>query len=103
MVSHTSDGAFTFRVFSPGSGSVRVVGDFTGWERKPVHMIKGTDGWWSAEVHLPEGEHEFCYLVDGTTWLPDYAAHGVRRNSLGGWISRVHVGARERAPRSLAA
>ena len=103
MVSHTNESVFTFRMFSPGSESVWVVGDFTGWERSAVHMVKGVDGWWSAEVDLPEGEHEFCYLVDSTTWLPDYAAHGVRRNSAGGWVSRVHVSVAERERRGLAA
>ena len=29
----------------------------------------GSNGFWSAVVPLPGGEHAFMYLVDGTTWV----------------------------------
>jgi hypothetical protein len=46
---------------------------------------------------LTPGDHDFSYLVNGSHWLADYAATGVKRNGFGGWVSQVHV-AREDSP-----
>lgn len=48
-------------------------------------------GWWEIIAEVPEGEHEFCYLVDSSIWLADYAAHSVRLSGYGGWVSRLVV------------
>lgn len=29
----------------------------------------GSNGLWSVVVPLPEGEHAFMYLIDGTRWI----------------------------------
>ena len=88
--------AFThvFRVYLPHAEAVELVGGFSGWRASPIPMMRENSGWWFARLELPPGDHDFSYLVDGSTWLPDYAASGVRRNGYGGWVSQVAVPAR---------
>lgn len=82
---------FVFRVYLPQASEVQLVGSFTNWRDRGVAMTREDTGWWTAAVPLPEGDHDFCYLVNGSTWLADYAASGVKRNSFGGWVSQLHV------------
>jgi len=116
MVTFESDGSLTFRVYLPHASSVELVADFTEWaesrlalkreegprerssrlsERgvvdEPLGDASGARGWWSLRVTAPEGDHAFSYLVDSTWWLPDYAAHGVKRNEHGNWTSLLFV------------
>jgi hypothetical protein len=60
------------------------------------------DGWWEARAPIPTGDHLFSYVVDGGSWLPDYAAHGIKANGFGGWVSQLCV-AGERAAMATAA
>lgn len=92
MVRTTSTGRVQFRVFLPHASRVEVVGDFTDWRAAAAPMARQGAGWWEAELDLSRGEHTFCYLVDGSIWLADYAAHGVRLSSYGGWVSQLQVG-----------
>lgn len=91
MVTIDEGGVGRFRVFLPGARQVQLVGDFTGWQHRPVAMRHGVDGWWSADVALPEGDRSFQYLIDGSVWVPDYAAQGLERNQFGTWVSLLHV------------
>lgn len=86
-----------FRVYLPQATSVELVGAFTNWRDCPIRLEREHSGWWTARLDLPPGDHDFSYLVDGSTWLPDYAASGVRRNGFGGWVSQVVVPAARRA------
>ena len=88
----------TFSIYLPHAERVEVVGSFTGWEERPVAMRRGRgedSGWWSAKLHVPDGDHEFSYLVDNQYWMPDYAATGVHRNQYGRWTSDLSVGSNE--------
>lgn len=89
MVFADGDGQYRFRVYLPAAARVEVVGAFTGWHRAPVPMLRHEPGWWEARVEIEPGEHEFCYLVDGSVWLADYAASGVRISGHGHWVSRL--------------
>lgn len=91
MISSVPTGATRFRVFLPHASSVQVVGTFTDWRNAAIAMDRQHPGWWEVEVQVEEGEHQFCYLVDGHLWLADYAAHGVKLNGYGGWVSRLRV------------
>lgn len=96
MVIAHQDGNYEFRVYLPEARSVELVGTFTDWRSRAVAMNRESSGWWSVQVHLdaPNGrsvDHDFSYLVNHETWLPDYAASGVKRNSFGGWVSQLHV------------
>lgn len=48
--------------------SVRVVGEFNGWEGTPLARQK--DGTWRTTVALdPDREYQFRYFVDGERWV----------------------------------
>ena len=91
MITQNTDGTVGFRVYLPHAEKVEVVGDFTGWRESPVSMTREHPGWWNVVARVPAGEHLFSYLVDGALYLADYAAHGVKQNPYGGWVSRVVV------------
>ena len=57
-------------------------------------MAREHTGWWTttlAPEALPAGDHDFSYLVNGSHFLADYAASGVKRNGYGGWVSQISV------------
>jgi 1,4-alpha-glucan branching enzyme len=91
MVVVESNGLVTFTVYRPGAARVELQGDFTAWGRSPVEMRPQGDGWWTARTAVPPGDHAFCYLADGASWMPDYAAHGVKANGFGGWVSQISI------------
>lgn len=91
MITNQPDGTVRFRVYLPHATTVELVGDFTGWRNGRIAMTREHPGWWEVSMNVPAGEHHFCYLVDGNIWLADYAAHGVKLNGYGGWISRLTV------------
>jgi len=94
VVTITDSGQCTFRIYLPNAGGIELLGSFNNWttERgEAVQLARDDNGWWSASADLCAGEHEFCYLVDGQVWMPDYAAGGIRRNSSGRWISLVVI------------
>lgn len=91
MVSQLADGRVLFKVFLPHAAKVEVVGTFTGWRAGARSMERQNPGWWSLVTSVEGGVHEFCYLVDGSIWLADYAASGVRLASSGHWVSRLNA------------
>lgn len=103
MVICESGRKHTFRVYLPEARTVELVGTFTDWRVRPAPMLREPGGWWIAQVEMAEGDHLFSYLVDGTVWMADYAASGVRGNGFGGWVSQLSVAAEEARPLRLAA
>lgn len=97
MVNVTESGRCDFRLYMPHAGSVELIGTFCGWKPErhegAKELERDADGWWTVRAELPPGDHEFCYLVDGRMWMPDYAAGGVRRSSTGRWVSLLSVAA----------
>ncbi|MBN8645617.1 MAG: hypothetical protein J0L61_10320 [Planctomycetes bacterium] len=91
MVTISDADKVSFRVYMPDARDVCVVGTFTGWRDGAVPMTRGEGGWWTCEIDLGSGEHEFQYLVDGAHWLADYAAGGLRLNRYGTWVSQLHI------------
>lgn len=91
MVIRDSSGRHMFRVYLPEAKTVELVGTFTDWRAAPVRMLREHTGWWCVEIALTPGDHDFSYLVNGSHWVADYAASGVRRNGFGGWVSQLHV------------
>lgn len=91
MVNINSIGEALFRVFLPEAGSVELIGDFTDWARRRIALRREHPGWWEGRVQLDPGAHQFCYLVDGSLRLADYAAHGVHMDRHGQWLSDLSV------------
>ena len=64
------------------SDSVRLVGEFNGWEGTPLERQK--DGTWKTTVALEPGrEYEFRYLADEQKWLNEPAADRQVSNPFG--------------------
>jgi 1,4-alpha-glucan branching enzyme len=59
-----------FRIVAQDAQHVLLVGDFTNWQERPIPMIKGMDGTWTATVILPRGRHQYLFNVDGN-WRED--------------------------------
>ena len=60
----------TFSITAPDALTVMLVGDFTHWEEKPIHLKKAAGGVWSTTVDLPTGTHHYRFIVDGQ-WCDD--------------------------------
>ena len=59
-----------FSFTAPTAVSVLLVGDFTGWETKPIPMERGPGGVWTGTVPLRPGQHHYRFVVDGE-WRDD--------------------------------
>lgn len=63
---------FHFELHAPGADQVELLGTFNNWKTGDI-VLNGPDasGHWTATVELPEGRHEYIFLVDGEQWLAD--------------------------------
>jgi hypothetical protein len=75
IVTRTSDGKYhaEFR-YHPAAAcqTVALAGSFNHW--KPAeHAMQGPDrdGWYTTTLELPEGRHEYKFVIDGKTWERD--------------------------------
>lgn len=50
--------------------SVEITGSFTEWQPVPLSPT-GSNGYWELNLNLPEGEHRYTYIINGSTYLPD--------------------------------
>jgi hypothetical protein len=59
-------------VFVGPAKSVALVGDFNRWGgvATPLAAAGGT-GAWTVSVPVPQGRHEYAFIVDGKRWVPD--------------------------------
>jgi hypothetical protein len=75
----------------PGARRVAVVGDFNAWrpEETPLRQ-DATTRRWSATLALRDGAHRYAFVVDGTRWVRDPAAAGIRGDD-GRIYSLLHV------------
>lgn len=76
--------AVTFEIHAPDAREVELVGSFNGWRPGEI-VLRGPDatGHWTATVRLPEGRHEYLYLVDGSEWVTDPRARARRPDGFG--------------------
>lgn len=59
-----------FHLQAPFAKSVKLVGDFTEWEKFPLDLMKSKDGVWFIMVPLPRGHYSYRFIVDGQ-WHDD--------------------------------
>jgi len=81
-----------FELHAPGAGQVELLGTFNGWEAGDI-VLTGPDasGHWTATVALPEGRHEYIFLVDGSRWIADPKAATVRPDGFGHMNAVIRV------------
>ena len=58
-------------VFVGRAKSVALVGDFNAWGGQPTVLDQTAGGAWTASVPLPNGRHEYAFIVDGERWVAD--------------------------------
>jgi hypothetical protein len=75
---------FHFELHAPGAKRVELLGSFNSWETDDI-VLTGPDasGHWTATVSLPEGSHEYIFLVDGERWIADPKAATHRPDGFG--------------------
>jgi len=80
----SSQVSFHFELHAPGADRVELLGTFNNWETGDI-VLDGPDasGHWTAEVALPEGRHEYIFLVDGERWVADPKAATHRPDGYG--------------------
>ena len=77
-----------FYCAAPRARSVALVGDFNHWQ--PFPMQRSVDGWWSAQVELCHGHHQYRFLVDGKPMLDPHAT-GIARDEHDEHVSLLAV------------
>jgi hypothetical protein len=62
----------TFR-YTPGRAvtSVHLAGSFNGWSPAAWPMTRETDGSYVLEREIPNGTHQYKFVIDGTEWVLD--------------------------------
>jgi 1,4-alpha-glucan branching enzyme len=98
MVKERPDGSVEFEFYRPGVHQVYLAGDFNGWQKNSMTMLKSPDGWWRCRLTLAPGVYQFRYLAD-SEWYTDYAAFGLERGPFG-WNSVLKVEAPQTQPQT---
>lgn len=60
--------AVLFHVEAPRASTVKLVADFTSWERLPLDLRPDDSGGWQIAVPLQPGRYAYRFLVDGEWW-----------------------------------
>jgi 1,4-alpha-glucan branching enzyme len=81
---------FTFCCDAPKAESVRLVGDFNGWDLAATPMRRMPDRRWMASLDLNHGHHQYLFLVDGEPQL-DPKATGIARDDQNHRVSLIAV------------
>jgi 1,4-alpha-glucan branching enzyme len=82
----------TFRLWAPDKRSVHLIGGFNEWNRAADPMRMDDQGWWSTEMDLPPGKHEYQFLIDGEKVVSDPHARAVKDELDEAPIAIVEVG-----------
>jgi hypothetical protein len=82
-----------FVLTAPRASSVSMVGDFNNWDSAvtPLHRT-GVEGTWTVSVTLPPGAHQYAFVVDGKSWMPDPASTTMVSDDFGTLTSVIAVG-----------
>jgi 1,4-alpha-glucan branching enzyme len=59
---------------APEAQSVRLVGDFNGWDLAATPLERMPDGRWMVSLELHHGHHEYLFVVDGLPRLDPNAS-----------------------------
>jgi hypothetical protein len=70
-------------VGEPGQ-TVQIVGGFNGWGERAMPLVPtALPGIYQATVALPQGEHEYMFVIDGDRFVADPLADRFRADSFG--------------------
>ena len=88
----------TFSLSYPKAKSVSLIGSFNQWNPADhkMHQV-GEQNTWVLELRLPEGRHEYAFLVDGKLVVPDQSSPFYQSDGFGNRNSVLLVGRDEPA------
>lgn len=73
----------SFSLSAPDARSVKIAGNFTGWEAAAREMTRDRNGSWRTRVTVPPGQLEYRFIVDGQ-WVDDPKCDARKPNPFGG-------------------
>ena len=59
---------------APEAADVAVAGSWNAWSAQAAPMRPVGDGLFAVELLIPQGRHEYMFVVDGERWMPDPSA-----------------------------
>ena len=59
-----------FVIYQPDAQGVELAGSFSSWKRIPLKHA-GNSGYWEITLELPEGDHRFSYIIEGSRGMAD--------------------------------
>ncbi len=80
----------TFKFSDSGARSVFIAGSFNSWDPSVRPLKKDAKGVWKTTITLPEGAHQYRFIVDGQ-WVEDPASPHKELNEFGSYNSVVVV------------
>jgi hypothetical protein len=82
----------TFTLSYPKAESVSLIGSFNQWNPvgHKMHLL-GDRNTWVLELRLPEGRHEYAFLVDGKMVVPDQSSPFYQSDGFGNRNSVLFV------------
>ena len=82
----------TFTLTYPKAESVSLIGSFNQWNPAGHKMHQfGDQNTWVLELRLPEGRHEYAFLVDGKMVVPDQSSPFYQSDGFGNRNSVLFV------------
>lgn len=78
-LAHNSHKSVNFFCAAPQARTTELEGDFTDWQ--PVPMTRWVDGWWTVQVEIYDGPHEYRFLLDGLPMLESGSTSVGRKES----------------------
>ncbi|CAN5853610.1 hypothetical protein BH11GEM1_BH11GEM1_14540 [soil metagenome] len=73
-----------FVLRAPAAATVRVVGDFNGWDQGKAPMTRDiASGLWSITLSLRPGRHIYAFVIDDSVWMRDPRAPAARDADFG--------------------
>lgn len=84
-----------FELRAPDATTVTLAGSFNEWSADRVALQRNpATGVWSGTIPLRPGRHEYSFVIDGETWVPDPSAHAQVDDGFGQVNSVIVVGPR---------
>lgn len=79
-----------FTIFAPEAEQVVLSGTFSNWSESSDFMKKDKTGTWKKVKMLPEGNHEYKFIVDGL-WVLDPTCNQTVSNHFGSLNNMLKV------------
>jgi len=86
----TTSTPYRFVIYRPDVRQAEITGNFTEWRKIPMKKI-GSSGYFELNLYLPQGEHQFTYILEGRQRFPDPTIPTREQDDFGGENSVLSV------------